>query len=266
MTPRRLPRSAHAEKLRAYPDFVLNDEVADSRRGLWRNWFAPRIGSTFNQKLIVEVGCSNGTFLTEVASAHPATAFVGIDWKCKPLCEAADRVLELKLPNVALVRGRGQEIGELFAPAEIDELWLFHPDPCDGALERPNRLMGEPFLTEVHHLLGDGGLFCLKTDHPGYYQWTLALFGLPQPAWTSPREARHVLEAGQLPAAGERVKKQFRVTVSSGDYWRDSAALEHTAGRAFAGRTTVFEERFRRRGLPIYYFEVRKQGLYLARI
>jgi tRNA G46 methylase TrmB len=257
MTPRRLPRSAHADQLRGYPDFVLNDEVAGSRRGLWRDWFAPRIGSTFDQKLIVEVGCSNGTFLADVASAHPATAFVGVDWKCKPLCEAADRVLELKLPNLALVRGRGQEIRHLFGLAEVDEVWLFHPDPCDTALELPNRLMGEPFLTDVHELLRDAGLLCLKTDHPGYYQWALALFGAGQPAWTSHREARHVVAAGQLPPVSEGLKRLFGVAMSSADYWGDAGALAHTAKRAFAGRTTPFEERFRRRGLPIYYFEVR---------
>jgi tRNA G46 methylase TrmB len=169
-------------------------------------------------------------------------------------------VLELKLPNLALVRARGQEIRELFAPAEIDELWLFHPDPCDSALELKNRLIGQPFLTDVHHLLRDDGLLCLKTDHPGYFQWTLALFGLPRPAWTSPREARHVLEVGQLPEASDRVKGLFRVAMTSADYWRDAAALAHTAARAFAGRRTPFEERFLRRGLPIYYFEVQKHG------
>jgi tRNA G46 methylase TrmB len=258
MIPRRLPRSAHADQLGAYPDFVLSDETAGSRKGGWRSWFASRMGSSFNQRVIVEVGCSNGAFLADVASANPASGFVGIDWKCKPLCEAADRVLELKLSNLALVRGRGQEIGEVFAPAEIDELWLFHPDPCDSALELRNRLMGEPFLADVHDLLRDDGLFCLKTDHPGYYQWTLALFGLLQPAWTSPRDAQYVLEAGQLPPASERLKSLFRVAITSPDYWQDSAALKHTEPRAFAGRTTPFESRFRKRRLPIYYFEAGK--------
>jgi tRNA (guanine-N7-)-methyltransferase len=258
MTPRRLPRSAHADRLRAYPDFVLDDEVAGSRRGLWRDWFAPRIGSTFDHKLIVEVGCSNGTFLTDVASAHPAMAFVGVDWKCKPLCEAANRVLELSLPNVSLVRGRGQEIRHLFAPAEVDELWLFHPDPCDSALELPNRLTGEPFLTDVHHLLRAGGLFCLKTDHPGYYQWTLALLGLPQPQWLSPRETRHVLPSKQLPPPSAQLQQLFQVTRTSADYWQDTHALAQTAARAFVGRSTPFESRFRTRRLPIYYFELRK--------
>ena len=68
-----------------------------------------------------------------------------------------------------------------------------------------------------------GASLCLKTDHPGYYQWTLSLLGLPQPMWFASRQAepgkstpgvkwREVVTVTTetLPAAGDAVLRAFQ--------------------------------------------------------
>lgn len=234
MSHRPLPRSAYATKLGEFPEFTFTDEAALVRRGRWREFFAKRIGDGFDGRVVLEIGCADATLLTTVAVLHPATAFAGLDWKCKPLYEGASRAVAGELRNIALLRARAQELEAIFAEAEVDEIWLFHPEPCEGEDERKNRLMSQPFLEQTHYALRDGAILALKTDHLEYYQSTLDLLG-----------------AENLPA-------MFRLLNSSSDYWGDQAAQSRR--RLFSGQTTQYEQRFVKKRQPIYYLEIQKVG------
>ncbi|MDB5320646.1 MAG: trmB [Phycisphaerales bacterium] len=236
MTPRPLPRSAYANKLRDFPDFTFTDGDAFARRGQWRTIFQQRIGPAFDNRIILELGCADASLLTTVAAKHPTTAFIGLDWKCKPLYDAATRITTLNLSNIALLRSRAQDILQIFAEREVDEIWLFHPEPCHSEAELKNRLITEPFLNDVHQVLRDDrSTLSLKTDHPAYYQWVLSLFELPQ------------------------LRRSFQVAINSADYWNDSKAQSRTAARCFAGEVTTYEARFIKKRQPIYYFEIMKK-------
>lgn len=267
------PRSIYAGKLREFPDIARGDAAAFERRGRWGEFFRERIGPAFDGRLIVEIGCADAAFLGSIAAKHPATAFVGLDWKCKALYDAAKRITAMGLRNVSLIRGHGQDVARIFGPREVDEIWVFHPDPCDRPVELKNRLIGEPFLADAHSILrGDESAIVLKTDHPGYYQWTLALFGRPQPWWfeqvlndpkaaTIPRtRVRDVLQTCDLPQTSEAILQSFELSDHSADYWQDSAAKARSAHRCFAGSATPFEQRFIRKRLPIYYVEMRRKA------
>ena len=110
--PRR--RSVFADRLLEFPDFVFSDGKETAHRGRWRDFFSSRTGASFGGRIIFEVGCNDATLLVSVAAAHPATAFVGIDWKCRALHTAAERVAAARLRNVALLQGRGQDIRRYF--------------------------------------------------------------------------------------------------------------------------------------------------------
>jgi len=232
---RRLPRSNYAAKLGEFSDFVFTEGQAFARAGRWHGYFASRIGSKFDGRVMLELGCSDGTLLTTVAARYPDTAFVGLDWKCKPLHDCASRLVSEGLRNVALLRARGQDVGWIFGEGEVDEIWLFHPDPCDTPVEFKNRLMGDAFLKDAFRVLRNGGFIALKTDHAGYYQWTVDLL------------------------RGRSVDG-FRVVLTSSHCWEDEEAQRQTKGHCFAGLTTPFEARFLKKRQPIYYVEIRKQS------
>src|SRR5687768_7306042 len=158
-------RSVYADRLLEFPDIVFSDGRQFSKRGRWREHFGL-------DKLIFEIGCNDAGLLASVAAKHPSVAFLGIDWKCRALHDAASRVDAAGLRNVALLHGRAQEIRKFFADSEIDEVWVFHPDPCDKPDELPNRLLAEPFLLDVHQVLRDTeSALILKTDHREYFEW-----------------------------------------------------------------------------------------------
>jgi len=255
-------RNIFAERLAEFPDLVLAGERVFENRGRWRELFRERIGADYDDRLIFEVGCSEGDALCEIATKHPKTAFVGVDWKFKSLYLAAAKVAERGLRNVMLLRGRAQDVAKIFAPRELDEVWVFHPEPCDKPKELQNRLIAEPFLSDVHAVLrgGPGSALCLKTDHAGYYQWVLNLFGLPDPAWGLRVKLRDLMRREDLPPPSDALKAMFDVTSTSADFWNDPVAVAHTSTRAFAGIVTPFERRFRVKRLPIFYAEIARRA------
>jgi tRNA (guanine-N7-)-methyltransferase len=269
MQPMIKPRSIYADKLRDFPEVALVDQAAFKNRGRWDSLFRKRIGSTFDGRVIFEIGCADAGYLTRIAANHPTCGFVGLDWKYKALLDGAQRVTESGIRNVLLLRGRAQDVLKIFGEQEVDEIWIFHPDPCDRPIELKNRLVSESFLNDAHAVLRDHtSIISLKTDHPGYYQWVLGLFGLPEPEWfqhpesppTAPRVRRSdLMRPADVPGPSEKLRSLFKVTSRSADFWNDPAVLSHTSARYFAGETTTFESRFIKKRLPIYYFEMTKR-------
>lgn len=273
-TPR---RSIFAEKLNDFRDLAFVGERAFAQRGRWGAFFERRIGpAAFDGRVIFEVGCFEASYLARLAEKFPRSGFIGLDWKYKALYEGAQRLSTAGLRNVILLHGRAQDVREIFADGEVEQIWVFHPDPCDTPRERPNRLIAEPFLLDAHRVLRPGGrsALCLKTDHPGYYQWVLGLLGLPEPAWfdaarnpatahaaplpPAPRvRTRDLVRPEEIPARSEAVLRHFDVTMNAADFWNDPAAQRHTVHRPFAGEITLFEARFIRKRLPIYYLELK---------
>ena len=260
MTP---PRSKYAAHIATAGDFVFDEGVAGIYRGRWREFFRARIGSSYDDRLILEIGCWDAVFLGRIAGKWPGAAFVGLDWKFKPIADAGRRMTGAGVANVALVRGRAQSLPTMFAAGEVDEVWLFHPDPCDTPVDLPNRLVREGFLLSVAAALRPGGRVCFKTDHPGYYQWVMAILGLPEPSHFSqagPRpagqrlRAKDLMRAEDLPPRSEAVGAAFEVSVNSANFWQDGVA-----GRLFDEEKTAFEQRFAGKRLPIYYVELRRR-------
>jgi tRNA (guanine-N7-)-methyltransferase len=264
-------RSVYADRLREFPGTVFSDGAQFSLRGKWREHFRSRIGASFDGRIVFDVGCADASLLAAIAPKHPCAAFVGIDWKPRGLHTGAQHLAGNETKNVALLHGRARDITHIFAEKEIDELWLFHPEPCDNAKELPNRLFAEPFLVDAHRTLSDAGRLVLKTDHAGYYQWALALFGVDQPdqfadvikGSANAREVRirrsELVQPSELPGASAALTDRFEVALRTHHYWTDPAALSATATCVFANVTSAYEQRFERKGWPIYYLELRKR-------
>ena len=264
-----LRRSVFADRLLEFREFAFIGDDSFSRCGAWREFFAPRIGADrFDGRVIFEIGCNDASLLAKVAARHPGTAFVGIDWKYRALHAAAERVAAAGQRNVALLHGRGQDIGRIFGDGELDEVWLFHPDPCDKPHELRNRLLSETFLLDVHRVLCPGGALAFKHDHAGYYQWLLALLGLPEPACfhvaraggvARPKVRRaELMDPPALPPISNAVVQRLEVTIRSDDFWNDPRP--RSLSRLFAGEVTPFERRAASKRYPIYYVELTKRA------
>jgi tRNA G46 methylase TrmB len=241
----KLSRSVYAARLSEFADVAFAGlAAAAGHRGKWEAFFVERMGAQFDGRIILEIGCFDAAYLTSIAAAHPNTAFVGIDWKCRAIYDGAQRVAANGVANVVLLRVRGNDLLHLFAEAELDEIWVFHPDPCARDHERKNRLIGLSFLYATGVVLKDrSSILAIKTDHREYFQSVLELFSHGSSA------------ANPLPDATQH---PLQLAMHSTDYWHDPIAISHTRSRAFATRPTLFESRFMKKGMPIFFIEMRK--------
>lgn len=231
------PRSAYANKLQEFRDIAFANEQAFAQRDAWRAFFLSRVGSSFDNRVILEIGCADGELLARIARRNPHSAFVGLDWKCKAIYDAASRITRDRLANVAFIRGRAQDVGRMVGQREVDEIWIFHPEPCQRQVERSNRLISEAFLRAAFDILrAERSRVCVKTDHADYYA--------------------HILETAALSA----VQRRFTIVVNSRDYWADKLAQRRTRSYLFAAEQTAYESRFIRRRKPICYVELARRG------
>jgi tRNA (guanine-N7-)-methyltransferase len=89
----------------------------------------------------------------------------------------------------------------MFAPGEVDALYLYFPDPWPKKAQIKNRFLTAERLRDIHSLLKTGGLFHIKTDHAGYFEAMEEAIAETRELWDV-RERTADLHAGN-PHAGE---------------------------------------------------------------
>jgi tRNA (guanine-N7-)-methyltransferase len=272
-------KNPYSEKLeQEFSEFAFNLEKAKLLKNNWRTFFKNRINNNF-KKLILEIGCSNAQFLTTIANQNQDCTFIGLDWKFKVLYKGAKKVSRLNLKNVVLIRAKAQEIEDFFSKNEIDEVWIFFPDPWAKNSQLKNRLINPKFLEQLHSILNQkGSKIFFKTDHPGYFEWVLTLFGHqfdaskmryfydpnkkdPTLKGMSAKQAlvRKLTDPERLPQKSEDLIKLYDVQNISYDYWNDLSENPKKFLQIFSNEVTLFEKGFLEQKLPIYYLELEKK-------
>lgn len=272
----------YIDKLDDFPGKAFAHESVFSQRNQWGEC-AEKLMGCRPEKLILEIGCSNGTFLNELAQEHSHFAFVGMDWKFKLIHKAATKSQKLTTKNTLFLRGRAQDLTKIFGAHELDEVWLFFPDPWPKASQQKHRLFQEPFLKSVSEVLKPGGSLYIKTDHPGYFEWMCAVMGiefqsefLPEFMDAAPdsgvvynnrdRQFLHRKYANKdLPARSSFACEAFSVVQKSSHYWNDVKNAQLKVEGLFADKKTLFEEMFYRDQLPVYFLHLKNMTSATAR-
>ena len=165
-------KNPYWSKLLSLHGLVYSDNQTELNRGNWRKQF--RDSNRFSErKLHVEIGCNSAHVLLEWAKAHPENAYIGIDWKFKAIFRAAEKAAELGLENIIFLRAHAERFPYMFGPKEVDHLCLYFPDPWPKKSHWKNRFVTVERLSAIVRLLTPGGIFHIKTDHPGYFEWIL---------------------------------------------------------------------------------------------
>lgn len=112
--------------------------------------------------ITLELGCGKGEYSVGLAKRYPEKNFIGVDIKGARMWVGAKQVIADELNNVAFLRTKIDFIDALFAPNEVDEVWLTFSDPQPN---KPNkRLTAKPFIERYKKILKPGGIIHLKTD------------------------------------------------------------------------------------------------------
>lgn len=154
------------EALQDYRDIVYAVPPSDIA-GHWR----AHIGAP--GPLWVEIGSGKGQFIAGLAAQHPECNLIGIEQVRDILYYAAQKVRAGELTNVRLLAWNAGDLTAVFAPGEIDCLYLNFSDPWPKARHAKRRLTHHRFLDKYRTLLAaDGELRC-KTDNHDLFMFSL---------------------------------------------------------------------------------------------
>lgn len=148
----------------------------EERRGRWHEAFgrpAP---------LHVEVGTGKGRFVSLMASRDPHLNYLGVEREEEVLYYAACKAREAEAANLRLLAADVSKLAELFAPGEIDRLYINFCDPWPKKRHAKRRLTHTGFLALYRQVVKAGGEVHFKTDNRGLFEFSLEQFaeaGLP---------------------------------------------------------------------------------------
>jgi tRNA (guanine-N7-)-methyltransferase len=122
--------------------------------------------------VLLDLGCGNGRFTLSHALRHPEWNHFAIDVLPLVIRYATKRANQRGLHNVRLaVIGAYELLDQYVAPASVDEIHLYHPQPYHDESQAEQRLVTPEFLALVHRSLKPGGVFVVQTDNRGYWQY-----------------------------------------------------------------------------------------------
>ena len=149
-------------------DFRNNDrnrEIIDIDR-----WFGKK------QPLFLEIGCGKGRFIVQNAIENPDVNFIGIERYSSVLLRALEKfdTEEYKdLTNIRFACMDARNVEEVFAPEEVDKIFLNFSDPWPKARHAKRRLTSTEFLERYEKILVQGGKVEFKTDNTELFNFSL---------------------------------------------------------------------------------------------
>lgn len=152
-------------RLNAFPPiFVPADYFREARM--------EEIFADTGRPLEVDLGCGDGSFLAEMAAAHPERNFLGVE-RLGGRVEKTERRIALRgLTNARVLRLESSyTVAWLLPAASVSRLHLLFPDPWPKKGHHRRRLFNDPeFLEGLGRVLVPGGEFLHETDDRSYFE------------------------------------------------------------------------------------------------
>lgn len=136
-------------------------------RGRWRELLPEA------RELRVELGCGKGGFTVGTAAAEPEVLLIAVEKVPDAMVVAMERAQAAGLHNVFFVVGDAALLPDMFAPAEVDRLYINFCDPWPKSNQKKRRLTHGNFLKKYRQVLAEGGQIHFKTDNDRLFEWSL---------------------------------------------------------------------------------------------
>ncbi len=144
--------------------------------GKWREVFPGY------KELWLELGCGKGRFTADTAEANPDAFLVAIEKVPDAMVVGMERVLGRGIENVRFMDRDVILLPEIFAPGEVDRVFVNFCDPWPKSRDAKHRLTAPGFQRLYADVLPIGGEIHFKTDNLPLFQWSLEQFELE--GWT----------------------------------------------------------------------------------
>ena len=138
----------------------------ETLRGAWRETFPGY------DALWLELGCGKGRFTADTAAENPSALLLAVEKVPDAMVVAMERCVERGLENVRFLDRDAALLPELFAPGEVDRIFLNFCDPWPKSRCAKNRLTAPGFLRLYADVLPEGGELHFKTDNLPLFRWS----------------------------------------------------------------------------------------------
>lgn len=124
----------------------------------------------------LEIGFGNGVSLASMAAQAPDQDFLGIEVHRPGVGHLLREIDHLGLNNLRVICADAVEVMERhMAPASLDRVLLFFPDPWPKKRHQKRRILQDSFVQLIHSRLKPGGHFHMATDWRDYAEQMLAV-------------------------------------------------------------------------------------------
>jgi tRNA (guanine-N7-)-methyltransferase len=124
--------------------------------------------------LVVEIGFGMGQATATIAQARPEVDFLGIEVHEAGVGALLQRIDELQLTNLRIVRHDAVEVLQaMIAPASLTGVHVFFPDPWPKKRHWKRRLIQPAFVALLASRLAPGGTLHCATDWQPYAEQML---------------------------------------------------------------------------------------------
>ncbi len=183
-----------------YKGLVLDEEEALSFKGQWREEVfqssslekSPRDFSSFqhpssptcasrnpvvnDKALDVEIGSGNGEHFAYLAENSPDRLYLAIELKYKPIIQTARQLKFRQLHNARVIRYNACLVDQIFSADEINNVYIYFPDPWPKKRHHKHRLINEKFLERLYSVQKKNCFVEIKTDDKAYFTEMQELF------------------------------------------------------------------------------------------
>ena len=152
------------ETIAANP-YVIKD--AEEKKGKWRELFDN------DHPIHLEIGMGKGKFLMQLAQDNPDINYIGIEKYSSVLVRALEKREEYEGDNVYFLRMDAEDIPNIFAEEEIDQIYLNFSDPWPKDRHAKRRLTSKEFFARYNQILKKDGVVIFKTDNRDLFDFSL---------------------------------------------------------------------------------------------
>ncbi|MDQ1911691.1 tRNA (guanosine(46)-N7)-methyltransferase TrmB [Paenibacillus sp. GD4] len=167
-------RKGIIEALEAQPELVVLD--AAQYKGRWAEVFGN------DRPIHVELGMGKGRFISQLSALNPQINYIGVDMYDELVRRASEKAAQSReehggdLSNLKLARFNIETIENMFAPGELERVYLNFSDPWPKKRHARRRLTHHAFVTKYMSMLNARGEIHFKTDSRSLFEFSLNSF------------------------------------------------------------------------------------------
>ena len=152
----------------AHSEFVVPELTMKEKKGCWHDVFGN------DHPLRLEIGMGKGQFISALAGSDPDCNYIGIEKYSSVLIRALEKRRNMpELNNLLFLRMDAEGICDVFAPGEVDRIYLNFSDPWPKERHAHRRLPSGAFLDRYRLILKEGGQVEFKTDNQDLFSFSL---------------------------------------------------------------------------------------------